>query len=390
MKTFPILARFLQSIAIMLLLCSCSSITNGHRNDTFANGGIVDTTEDARVSLVFTGDIMAHEVNYSMVDYSRIYSSVKTLLTSADLCFGNLEMPVADTLPLSTYPRFNVHAPYLKAAVDAGFNVFSLANNHSNDQGRTGITATRRLISSIKPTVHASGLRAFEGEPMHATVIRSGKREIVFLAVTEILNAHDAAAKYVYYVAPTKKAREPFLEEIRRIRAKHPRAVVVLSIHCNEPEYVRTVSEAKRSWFRELADAGVDIVWGNHPHVMQEWEVADAGPNNATKRVLFMYSMGNFISGQRAAIDRENPDGMREYTGDSIVMKVDVMDGTLIATPVPVTNYTEPGVGPVVKPFDAEFVSALSAPLKKYYEKRYSLMQAYLPLPPMPLRAILD
>ncbi|HOF86307.1 MAG TPA: CapA family protein, partial [Treponemataceae bacterium] len=44
--------------------------------------------------LTFAGDIMAHDVNYSMRDYDRIYHDLSPLLHSDDLSFVNLETPV--------------------------------------------------------------------------------------------------------------------------------------------------------------------------------------------------------------------------------------------------------------------------------------------------------
>lgn len=373
--------------SVAVLACACASLGDrrGVRESVGSHGN-----REKPIELVFTGDIMAHEVNYSMRDYSRIYEGVEPLLHSASLCFGNLEVPVADDLPLSTYPRFNVHAPYVKAAIDAGFNVFSLANNHSNDQGSAGILATRALLESQGPNVYSSGLRAIEGEPMRPVILSSGESEVVFLSITEILNSHDPSANLVYFVPPTKAARETFLADVRRIRTENPNALFVLAIHLDEPEYVRTVKRAKREWFRELAAAGVDIVWGSHPHVMQEWEITTVERNHAKRQVLFMYSMGNFISGQRKEINREDPGAYREYTGDAVVLCVTVRSGSIKAVPVPLTVYIDPEAGPVLRPFDSSFVASLEKPLQDYYNARYALMRAYLPLPPMPVRAILE
>lgn len=383
MKRTPRKALPFLLFATAVLACACASV--GARGAAGPAGN-----PEKPIELIFTGDIMAHEVNYSMRDYARIYESVEPLLRSASLCFGNLEVPVDDALPLSTYPRFNVHAPYVRAAIDAGFNVFSLANNHSNDQGSAGILATRALLDSLAPKIGSSGLRAQEGEPMRPVILNAGENEVVFLSITEILNSHDPSANLVYFVPPTKAARSAFLADVRRIRGENPNALFVLAIHLDEPEYVRTVRRAKREWFRELAAAGVDIVWGSHPHVMQEWEVATVERGRSRRQVLFMYSMGNFISGQRKEINREDPGAYREYTGDGIVMRVTVRSGAIAAVPVPVTVYVDPEAGPVLRPFDASFVASLAEPLQDYYCARYALMRAYLPLPPMPVRAILE
>jgi len=360
------------------------------------------------LDLTFAGDIMAHTVNYSMKEYGRIYDDVRALLSDDDLTFGNLETPVADALPLSTYPRFNVHTPYLAAAVEGGFDVFSLANNHSNDQGTKGIAGTRTAVASFSPRVFASGLKNTSADTLSPVLIEKNGWKILFLSVTEILNAHDAAGKLVYYVAPTETSRAAFLADLERMRLDHPCDVFVLGLHLAESEYGRTAGDAKKAWFRRLAAAGVDIVWAHHPHVMQGWETvtvpATAAVANAfahtgnvrPRQALFMYSMGNFISGQREKPATDNPGGYREYTGDAVLLQVrlsrtgDSLYDAIDVAAVPVTNYTDPEHGVVVRHFTPAFIESLPPVLQPYFRKRSELMQGYLPLlPTMPVRDIL-
>ncbi len=385
------------TLARLLLILSVSSFLS-----CVSTRGVVsvaDTDESTRAPLVltFTGDIMAHSVNFNMDDYDLIYRDVRERLRSDDITFGNLEMPVDDTRPLSTWPRFNVHRNYLEAAISAGFDSFSLANNHSNDQGAKGIAATLSAFTHISRDrsfpnlVYHSGLRSARGERMRPVMIERRGWRVLFLAVTEILNSFDSSKDFVYYVAPNEASRAAFLSEIARMRAENPCDVFVLSIHCNEPEYVREPSADKRRWFRDLAEAGADVVWGNHPHVMQPWEIVRAGDRDRDS--LLMYSMGNFISGQRHELNMDNPCAPREYTGDSALIRVTFREsGTRFSVEaVPVTNYVDRKAGVVVREFSGTFVDTLSPALRRYYEKRYALMASYLPLLPLrPDTAILE
>lgn len=345
-------------------------------------------SEPVSLELTFAGDIMAHTVNYSMKDYRDIYSGIQPLLTADDLTFGNFEVPVAERLPLSTYPRFNVHLSYVRAAVEGGFDVFSLANNHANDQGVEGINGTIESMAALSIPPYSSGLKTSIDESIAPVVIEKKGWRILFLSVTEILNSYDSSGKRVYYIAPTKEARAAFLNEIAQMRAEHPCDLFVLSIHLNEPEYVRTVSDAKREWFKNLADAGVDIVWGHHPHVMQSWEQTSVPEAGGERPVLFMYSMGNFISGQRYTPEYDNPSALREYTGDAVLLRVtvsrsaDASGPRLSVTPILVTNFTDPRRGEVVRLFDEAFINTLSAKWQIYYRQRNLLMRDYLPLLP--------
>lgn len=351
----------------------------------------IETVTESVLNLTFSGDIMSHTANFEMKDYDRIYDDVREILLSDSLSFGNLEAPVLDIQPMSGYPNFNMHTPYLNSAINGGFDIFSLANNHSNDQGEPGISGTLSTFELIKPQVYRSGLRTNKGDQMIPEIIRKDGWTVLFLSITEILNLYDEAGKLVYYVQPNEKSRAAFLSEIETMRAQNPCDLFVLSLHSNEPEYIRTVSDAKRAWFMSLASAGVDIIWGHHPHVMQQWETIKipASKNRTERSVLCMFSMGNFISGQRLVANLEHPGSYREYTGDSVLLQVHLTrTGTtgyeeMTITPIPITNYSDPDIGPVVRLFNNYFISTLDPVWKTYYEERYSLMSGYLPLLPL-------
>ncbi len=399
-RVFRLIAVF---ICVVLALNACRTAST-ERRDAGASSPTEVSVESGTsfpvdlLTLTFAGDIMAHAVNYSMVGYDRIYDDVRQILQSDDLSFANLETPICDELPLSSYPRFNAHADYWQAAIRGGFDVFSLANNHANDQNARGVRSTITAFEGLSetapgenPRVWASGLRKNETDSWQPTVVKKGSWTVVFVAATEILNSRDAASKLVHYVAPTENERSAFLEEIARMRRENPCDLFVLSLHSFEPEYVRTVSDGKKAWFTRLADAGVDIVWAHHPHVMQTWEpVAASG-----KSALMLYSMGNFVSGQRFAQNFADPASAREYTGDAALIRVVVSrtrtgnDGASriefsSVAPIPVTNWNDPQGGVVVRRFTKEFVENLPEQLRAYYGKRYALMAAYVPLLPTP------
>ncbi len=75
---------------------------------------------------MFAGDIMAHSVNYYITTYEKIWRDVRDVISEPDLAFANIEAPIDTTKPASSYPNFNMTQKYVQAAVDAGFDVFSL------------------------------------------------------------------------------------------------------------------------------------------------------------------------------------------------------------------------------------------------------------------------
>ena len=370
----------------------------------------------AALQLTFAGDLMAHAVNFNMSAYYLIYTDVEKILHNDDLSFVNIETPVCDALPLSTYPCFNVHTPYLRAAIGAGFDVLSLANNHTNDHGKIGIDGTLAAVRTVQKERYASeisprllifsGLKDSDNDRIQVTPLVYKGWNILFCSVTEILNSYDSSKDRLYYSAPTKQGRSALISLIKEARKRYPCDLFILGLHLNEPEYVRTVSEAKKAWFKQLGEAGVDIIWAHHPHVMQSWEIitverplllrkaASTGYTGISDlkeaavseqcKVFCMYSMGNFISGQRWHTRYDEPAFYREYTGDAVLLQLTCTRNKagradFSVLPMLITQYNEPEY-PVVKRFTQDWIETLSEKEKKYFKKRFELMNEYLPI----------
>ena len=79
-------------------------------------------------------------------------------------------------------------------------------------------------------------------------------------------------------------------------RAKTQADVVVMSLHWGN-EYQRIPTTDQKALAQFLANEGVDIILGSHPHVLQPMEWIKT--NNGRKSFV-IYSLGNFISGQHS------------------------------------------------------------------------------------------
>ena len=318
--------------------------------------------------MTFAGDIMAHTPNWSKGRFDEVYQDIVPYLRESDFSFANLETPVADSRKYSTYPAFNVHHDYVEAAVNAGFNVFSLTNNHTNDQALKGINETRdyfkKLVaetaSSERP-VYACGLKDKANDPLTYQILEKNGWKILFVAITEILN-NGSNASYIDYVEPYKKQREQFLETLKKLRADHPADLFILSVHCAEPEYILTVQKSQKDFYFQLLDAGVDVVWVNHPHVSKYWEIVPDSSNTARKMIF--YSMGNTISAQRTRPNWKNPADGHEYTGEGYMVQVRFTkdeSGVKVSwvNPMILTTYITPDYMYVIKHLNDSFVDEL-------------------------------
>lgn len=284
--------------------------------------------ENEELTLLFGGDIMAHTPNFKMKDYSKIWKGIKDLTQDSDFTFGNIEAPVANELPLSSYPCFNMHESYVNAAIAAGFNVFSLANNHTNDQYKKGILATQEFASRTEKAsqkterkIYFSGLKDGKDAEFSYHLIEEKGWKILYVAATQLLNRPDDS-DYINYIPSKSEEKKKFLKWCRQLRKDNPCDFFILSLHTNEEEYIREVTKKQRNWYNELIDSGIDFIWANHAHLIKHQELIYTDNNGRYASKLIMCANGNVISGQRTKPNLDLKFTERDDTGDGLLYKV--------------------------------------------------------------------
>lgn len=377
-------------LLIPLIFISCQS-TN---NIADKNEDIITEPNKNIITLLFAGDIMAHNVNYNMKDYDIIWDGVREDISACDFAFANLEAPIDTTKPASNYPYFNMPKKYAQAAIDAGFNVFSLCNNHTNDQELSGIKETIKTTTALSESELEKGNKIyFAGVKEHSTdtytfqLIEKDDWKILYLPMTEVLN-RQLASSYINYVSSSSSKRKDFIEFCRELREENPCDLFVLSWHANEPEYTRVVTDNQEDFYQKLLEAGVDIIQANHAHIIKDRKVIKNQEDGSAK--IIMYANGNTISGQRTKpeLKSEKPIGERDNTGDGLFYKVtfekDNKTGNIVLVDTEnifITTYITPERNYVVNKIDDNFINWLYenefANWAKYIEKRRDINNTY-------------
>lgn len=178
----------------MLLLLSAACDAPRQVGVSGAAGPTPHGLEEQRsptLELTFFDDIMAHTSHQRISAPELICREVAAVLQSDDLTFDNLEFPIDDAAPQAAYPNFNAHTPFARAAVDAGVDVLSLANNHSFDCGLASVLSIQRALATIsvqagRPWI--SGTRSDPAAPFTPTLIEHRGWAIGYLAVTQHAN----------------------------------------------------------------------------------------------------------------------------------------------------------------------------------------------------------
>ncbi len=347
----------------------------------------------SELSLIFAGDVMAHTPNFKNTDFKRIWRDIKPLVSTGNLAFANIEAPVADALPWSSYPQFNMHSEYIEAAIDAGFNVFSLANNHTNDQYLDGIKQTKKYFDS-RENVWACGLKEKSGGSLSHKIIEMNGWKVLFVAITEILNRNDFSS-YIDYYPSSEKKRGQLINELKDLQERSKCDLFIVSVHTDEAEYIIKVTENHKKFFRQIIDeCKADIIWANHPHVVKVFEETAASSyytqtlGQTERKAFIMYANGNTISAQRTNPQFTAPDTPRDYTGEGLIVKMKAKksdDGSVILgeyEPHLITTYITPSWQYVIKLLDDDFIASLDraeiVTWAKYLSERKKLMEKVL------------
>lgn len=249
----------------------------------------------ATISLAAVGDILIHGTVYKDAktangyDFKPNIASVKDLLQSPDITIANQETIIGGTeIGLSTYPQFNSPYEVADALLDAGVDIVSIANNHTLDRGEKAVLNATSHFDKIGME-YVGGYRDQADKERIRVLNRNGIR-IAFLSYTYGTNGIPVPKGKEYLV----NLIEPETIKADIAAAKQVADVLAVSMHWGN-EYQLFPNDEQKSLAKMLANEGVDLIIGHHPHVLQpmEWITSDDG-----SKTFVVYSLGNFLSGQ--------------------------------------------------------------------------------------------
>lgn len=275
--------------------------TETDSSDTVADDGSaaqVPTTDGAgtdgttgegtgTIKLAFVGDLLlGSSVETTMrkqgLDYP--FSGALDYLLSPDLTAGNLENPITTRgIPATNKQYVFKGAPDLLPPLkEAGFDVVSLANNHTLDQGTEGLLDT---IAHLKEAGIANvGGGNDDTEAFAPVVLEANGIKVAYLSVSRVVPEGSWKADKNH--AGVAEAYDSTRAVAAIAKAKQEADLVVMMVHWGVERADQPV-EHQTTLARQFIDAGADLVIGSHPHVMQGFE--------QYKGKWIAYSLGNFI-----------------------------------------------------------------------------------------------
>jgi poly-gamma-glutamate synthesis protein (capsule biosynthesis protein) len=249
-----------------------------------------DKPKESSLDMVMVGDVLVHGNVYndaktgSTYDFSPMFDDVRDFMKNYDLAFYNQETPFGGkALGYSGYPAFNTPSEVGDAMLDMGFNLVSLATNHTMDKGATGAINALGYWNS-KSDVLAAGSYLSE-EDRDKTVIKE-KNGIKYTMLAYTVSSNMAIPSSKSYLL-NMYDKEKVKADIERVRDKVD--LLMVSMHWGT-EYQLEPNAQQKEIAAYLASLGVDIIIGTHTHSVEPIEYIDG--------TLVFYSLGNFISSQ--------------------------------------------------------------------------------------------
>ncbi len=250
------------------------------------------------LTLTAVGDNLIHRPIYQQAyargegetyDFTDTYAHVADKIAAADIAVYNQETLVAPDFEPSSYPRFNSPRELGEHMVNIGFDVASLANNHTYDKGESGLRNTLEFWQTQE--IVTTGAFLSKADSLKIPTVEHEGITFGFVAFTDPDNMLSLPQGSKLVVLQQER-----LEEITdRVRLASLLCDIVVVLPHWGQEYTTKYSDSQHYIAQVLADSGADLIIGSHSHCLQPIETVTSSDG---REVPVCYSLGNFISGQ--------------------------------------------------------------------------------------------
>jgi MFS family permease len=243
-----------------------------------------ETQTTGRFQMLLSGDLCPPPQGEPILHWQP---KLEALIASHDLAGLNLEsfLQKSHTGPVNAHFHALVWEQYKAIATGNNpqplFDTINLVNNHSLDQGPSGFEQTRQTLQT------QFGSTALDSQ---FQIIEKQGLKLGFISLSFGSNCFWQKHPDLHLLKPEDLLRKTQLQKkwLEQIQ-NHKKQVdfLILSWHWGY-ESELFPSSIQQDCFHLLADAGVDLLWGHHSHLVQPFEVY--------KGALCLYSCGNLLS----------------------------------------------------------------------------------------------
>lgn len=295
---------------------------------------------DTTFTMTAIGDVMCHNTQYwdaydkasDTYDFSYVFDDINYYTKIADISIGSLETTFAGSeRGYSNYPTFNSPDALAYALKNIGLDVISTAGNHALDTGFSGLSRTIDVLDDAD-IAHLGTYKTQEDQDTILFKYVKGIK-IAFINYTYGTNGIPVPSGKEFCVNLIDK---DLIKKHIDLAKSQNADIIVACMHWGT-EYRTTPDSTQTKLADFLFQNGVDIILGNHPHVLEPMEKRTVTlEDGTTKDGFVIYALGNFICDQNA-----------ENTRNSIILNLTItkhVDGKITidkANYVPIYMYKD-------------------------------------------------
>lgn len=256
---------------------------------------------------VMSKDMLTSGKNYASANNTRypycfmgMLSYISAEMQNADFTVANVDGSMGGKshykYGYSGYPQFNTPEYLMLDLVDCGVDMLTLANNHMLDGWYDGLID--EINNCDKAGLKHVGANRSAEEKATPVIYEINNIKVGFMNYTVDLNSMDKqsaldprALQFAVNATKNSNANND-AKALREAGAD----VIVCYMHWGA-EYYSTPNDNQKKLANNLVKAGVDIIVGGHPHVVQkaEW-LSGTNQFGEMQKTLCVYSLGNFLS----------------------------------------------------------------------------------------------
>ena len=254
------------------------------------------------------GDLMPYRMINKEI-CSKLWEHCGAFYFDADLVFANLETPLVPERPVSAVPEVMLNHMLFNANEEMfdifsgcgkfkGFDVLSVINNHSLDQGEEGFVRTLDYLEG--KNIKTCGGRKKADEKAYAILEKNGIK-LAFIGATFSLNQFSVPknqARMLNHILLNDENCDFSILEEEAAEARAAGAdIIILSLHMGPAYQAYPGSIAIRNMQKAVEATEAGLVIGTHPHHMQAFAVHRYKNRDGIQvEAPMFFSMGDFVA----------------------------------------------------------------------------------------------
>lgn len=283
-------------LCLLLMIMIAVPCINVYAEEAEQTADVICGTDENHILLSFVGDCSIGDATQSRdmdtsftstiarEGYAWPFSNLIAYTKADDMTFANLEVCLTNRARsiADKNKMYNLIAPpeYVQVLIEGSVEAVNTVNNHCFDFTFNGYKDTMSALD--------------EAGVQHFGTINPGKEEgSDLLGIYEVKGVKIGVVGFSYPLEE-EYVKKRIISRIEKLKQEEGCQIVIVSLHWGRETHM-TPSSWQYGYAKDLINAGADVIWGHHAHVVQ--------PVMFYKGKPIMFSTGNFMFGSMSEVN---------------------------------------------------------------------------------------